>query len=75
MNLEARCAEYKAYIENYLQEFYKQFRDEPRRNCLMLSSTVCLPAVSDCAPFWPLNFAGCAAQTGPKPRLLPQPLK
>ena len=31
MNLEARCAEYKAYIENYLQEFYKQFRDEPQK--------------------------------------------
>ena len=30
MNLEARCAEYKSYIENYLREFYQQFHDEPQ---------------------------------------------
>jgi len=31
MNLEAQCAEYKAYVENYLQKFYQQFHDEPQK--------------------------------------------
>ena len=31
MNLETRCAEYRAYIENYLHEFYGQFHDEPQK--------------------------------------------
>ena len=31
MNLEVKCAEYKAYIEKYLQDFYAQFHDEPQK--------------------------------------------
>ena len=31
MNLEARCGEYKSFVENYLQEFYAQFHDEPQK--------------------------------------------
>lgn len=31
MNLEQQLGEYKAYIESYLQDFYKQFHDEPQK--------------------------------------------